>query len=349
VNDFFLKARSRPAGSRPFYLYIDECSLFINEDIGRILDEARKFGLHLILAHQHLEQLKKAGDAVYQSVLTNAQTKVVFGGLSPDDARVMAELVFMGEFDLQESKRTFDRPTVVRYIRSFLTSETNGSSISHALQNGFTRSEGTTTTDGHSSGDVDSHNTGRSEMDYAGTTTSPYEGAPPIESSGRGSGEASGTGYSETWQETYSEARAKSFAKTVATTDTKGESRARSVGETLEPVIEWLPGQPFSLAEQVYKSMALMINQSTQSAIVKRPNTKSTHIRTPNIAEPYAGEERISDFKQEAHTRSDFTTNTRLISEELAQRRIVLEDNALEYKQMLDQAKRDKVAKSARE
>ena len=92
-----------------------------------------------------------------------------------------------------------------------------------------------------------------------------------------------------------------------------------------------------------------MINQPTQRAIVKRPNKKSIHIRTPDIAEPFAGDERVEDFKQEAHTRSSFTTHTRLISEELAQRRIVLEKEALEYKQMLDQAKRDKVAKSARE
>jgi len=100
VNDLFLKARSRPKGSRPFYLYIDECARYINEDIGRILDEARKFGLHLILAHQHLSQLKKAGEEVYSAVMTNAQTKVVFGGLSPEDARIMAELIFMGEHDL---------------------------------------------------------------------------------------------------------------------------------------------------------------------------------------------------------------------------------------------------------
>ena len=39
VNDLFLKARRRPPKSKPFYLYIDECALFINEDIGRILDD----------------------------------------------------------------------------------------------------------------------------------------------------------------------------------------------------------------------------------------------------------------------------------------------------------------------
>ena len=74
VNDLFMRAKGRPKGSRPFYLYIDECARYINEDIGRILDEGRKFGLHLILAHQHLSQLKEAGESVYRAVMQNART-----------------------------------------------------------------------------------------------------------------------------------------------------------------------------------------------------------------------------------------------------------------------------------
>ena len=105
VNEIFLKAKGRPEDSRPFYLYIDECARFVNEDIGRILDEGRKFGLHLILAHQHLAQLKKAGEEVYQAVMTDAKTKVIFGGLNTEDARVLAEQVFLGELDLEDPKK----------------------------------------------------------------------------------------------------------------------------------------------------------------------------------------------------------------------------------------------------
>ena len=78
INELFLRAKERPEGSRPFYLYIDECYQFINEDIGNILSEGRKFGLHLILGHQFLSQLMRAGQQVHDSVLTGAQTKVVF-------------------------------------------------------------------------------------------------------------------------------------------------------------------------------------------------------------------------------------------------------------------------------
>jgi hypothetical protein len=132
VSDLFLKARRRPPKSRPFYLYIDECSLFVNDDIGRILDEGRKFALHLILAHQHLSQLKEAGEKVYSSVMTNAQTKVVFGGLSPEDAPIVSELLFMGELDLEEPKRALDKPVVTGYARAWMRNESKSRSATRA-------------------------------------------------------------------------------------------------------------------------------------------------------------------------------------------------------------------------
>ena len=102
VNDLFLAAQSRGEGSRPFYLYIDECGRYINEDIANILDECRKFGLHLTLSHQHLEQLRKeGGDSVYQSVMTDAKTKVVFGGLTMNDLKEIVPDVFAGNLDLE--------------------------------------------------------------------------------------------------------------------------------------------------------------------------------------------------------------------------------------------------------
>ena len=131
VSDLFLKARGRPKGSRPFFLYVDECSRFVSEDIGRILDEGRQFGLHLILAHQHLAQLMKAGEAVYNAVMTDARTKVVFGGLSPDDAKVMAETVYMGEIDFEEAKQSLIKPVTVGYDRITLANESESSGRSY--------------------------------------------------------------------------------------------------------------------------------------------------------------------------------------------------------------------------
>jgi len=57
VNEFFQLAKRRDEdewGNEPrrFYLYTDEFQNFVTSDIAYILDQTRKFGLHLILAHQ---------------------------------------------------------------------------------------------------------------------------------------------------------------------------------------------------------------------------------------------------------------------------------------------------------
>jgi hypothetical protein len=146
VNDFFLQATGRPAKSRPFYLYIDEFAQFVNEDIARILDEGRKFGLHLVLAHQHLNQLKKEDSNVYHSVMTSARTKLVFGGLDYEDAQTMAQQVFLGEFNLNEIKLKLDqtkfRPVeTTRTITSEGHSNSSGSATSHGTVSAHTTAQ----------------------------------------------------------------------------------------------------------------------------------------------------------------------------------------------------------------
>ena len=150
VNDLFLTATERPPKSTPFYLYIDECALFINEDIARILDEGRKFGLHLVLAHQHLAQLKKAGEDVYHSVMTDAKTKVIFGGLSAEDARILSEQVFLGELDLDEYKHSLDAPVVVGYTRAWLKNFSHGKM--HTESEAYTTGSVKTETEAESKG-----------------------------------------------------------------------------------------------------------------------------------------------------------------------------------------------------
>ena len=283
VNDLFLKARSRPKGSRPFYLYIDECGQFVNDDIGRILDEARKFGLHLVLAHQHLSQLKKAGEEVYSAVMTNAQTKVVFGGLSPEDARTMAELIFMGEHDLQEAKEQFDKPSVIGYVTRWLKSYSSGEILTRNEQSGAAASE--------SRGVIANGGDEPRETSASGTTSHQMEGT-------------GHTGHT-----------------------TRGKQ------EALTPIIETLPSQPYSLEEQIYKSMALMINQPTQRAIVKLPGERSRRIRTPDVEDGYANDQRVERFKHEIFSTTPFASPLDQAQQELALRRQELERQAKAYRE----------------
>jgi len=144
VNEILRAAFARPRGKRtPFYLVMDEFQHFVTKDMCEILDGGRKFGLHLILAHQHLHQLKEKDPEVYYSTLGNARLKTVFGGLVDEDLEVMAKEFYVGEIDPEEIKdeiwQTKLKPVEsTRTILSSAWGETEGrSEVSHSsLANG---------------------------------------------------------------------------------------------------------------------------------------------------------------------------------------------------------------------
>lgn len=115
ISDLMGAAFSRPMGQRrPCYVYMDEFAQFSTPDLALILDTGRKYGLHLILAHQYLEQLKRDDDQLYFSVLTNTGTKAIMGGLTVPDAQTLAAEAFITQFDFDERKlelyRTYFEP-----------------------------------------------------------------------------------------------------------------------------------------------------------------------------------------------------------------------------------------------
>ncbi|MBZ5625375.1 MAG: type IV secretion system DNA-binding domain-containing protein, partial [Acidobacteriia bacterium] len=105
VNGFFesaIQRRSQPGRDpRPYYLYLDEFQNFVSLDIARMLAEVRKFGLFLVLAHQYFEQLD---EDITAAALNNCQIKAVFGGLSADNSRKMAQELFIGKLDPKKVK-----------------------------------------------------------------------------------------------------------------------------------------------------------------------------------------------------------------------------------------------------
>lgn len=125
----------RPHERAPFFIFIDEFSRFVTKDACEILDGGRKFGLHLTLAHQHLAQLKEKDPEVYYSTLTNARTKIVFGGLNDEDVELVSKELYTGEFDPDRVKdeiwhRGFEPVESTRTVRSSSSSETSGESTS---------------------------------------------------------------------------------------------------------------------------------------------------------------------------------------------------------------------------
>jgi len=76
-----------------FYLYVDEFQNFITDSFEIILSEARKYGLNLIVAHQHLAQLRamgRMGDKIERAVFGNVGTMVSFR-TGPDAITIASE------------------------------------------------------------------------------------------------------------------------------------------------------------------------------------------------------------------------------------------------------------------
>jgi len=66
-----------------------------------MLAEVRKFGLFSVLAHQYFEQLD---EDITAAALNNSQIEAVFGGLSADNSRKMAQELFIGTLDPKKVK-----------------------------------------------------------------------------------------------------------------------------------------------------------------------------------------------------------------------------------------------------
>lgn len=69
------RAKDPVASRKQFYLYVDEFQNFITDSFEQILSEARKYGLSLTIAHQHLDQLRSMGR------MTNKIERAVFGNV----------------------------------------------------------------------------------------------------------------------------------------------------------------------------------------------------------------------------------------------------------------------------
>ena len=89
VTKFELAAHSRADVSEhertPFIFVLDEFASFVTDSFQSLLSEGRKYGLSLVLAHQHLGQL---GPELRRAVLGNAGTLITFR-LGAEDAEIL--------------------------------------------------------------------------------------------------------------------------------------------------------------------------------------------------------------------------------------------------------------------
>ncbi len=260
VNELLTAAFARPAGERPpFYLALDEFQHFVTKDMCEILDGGRKFGLHLVLAHQHLNQLKIKDPEVYYSVLTNARLKAVFGGLIDEDLNILAKELYTGELDPDEVKQEIWQ---TKYRPVETTRLVVGESDSH--------------TDSWSSGSVTHQSIASGQVYSPGSTFL----SPELAMTSSTMNVASGTSNAETGSDAYSESR--SLVPWYEYHEYK-ELSQRAFR---------------SLEEQVYIKKAQMKRQPGQHAAVLIPDTNVQLLKTPTLRDLPISDRDRGDFVQ---------------------------------------------------
>lgn len=102
----------------PFYYYLDEFQNFTTDTVADILAEARKYGLHLILANQTLSQLINSNlshqRALLEAVLGNVATKLCMR-VGLDDAKQL-EPHFLPQFNGHTLSQLPDRHAISRML-----------------------------------------------------------------------------------------------------------------------------------------------------------------------------------------------------------------------------------------
>lgn len=276
VRELFYCARRRnvdQASANPFYLYLDECAGFLTDDIAKLLAQTRKFGLHAILSHQWLDQLRDASEAIYAGVMAT-QNKVVFGGLQDADAVVMADELFRTEYDLEIPVESLRRPGVVGYRRTWLDNWSEGES------DGDVDSWAESESESESDAAFEAASQSTSQLfDQYGFPLGGYTGL-----SGTGTSSGSGRG------------RATALSVGGASISTRSSSHGSS--EALEPILEVQTTAVHSLDNVRHLAVKRLRSIPARNAVVKASERATFDIATFNIRPPVIHPIDVERFKQ---------------------------------------------------
>ena len=274
LADLWTAAKERGKGTdpKPFYLYLDEFQRFVSPTIAENLDEARGFGLHLTLAHQYPSQLIEAsreyGQRLYESVMENARSKVVFSlSLRDRNLAPLADWLYSGTFDPNRIKLELYSHKVMDYA------EETREITSRATSRG----------------------TGRSEARGEAVGTGSVQG----ESWG-----ASGDGAIILPPTQWSHSTAESRASTD--TSSRGQSESESESESVSEVPVFIPifGEERSsvqyspLEEQRFQAEQRIMMQKERHATARFLDMNTpVEIRTPDVSPLFVREGRVEKYR----------------------------------------------------
>jgi hypothetical protein len=283
LTDLWAAAKDRPKQerekTRPFYVYIDECQNFITPTIAKNLDQARGYGLHLTLANQFPSQFLNAGQsgkAIYDSILANADNKVVFKLRHPDDAKTMARSLFMSVLDTDQVKHMGFSTKVVGYREETRQSQT----VSQSKTKGSGSSTGGGSFHGQSEGD--------------GLATSHTYIA--------GEGEDGALTSAEGWNSyvAYSEGESENWSESESTAESHGESTTTS--SMLIPVMgrEESSRQYRTIEEQLFRAEQNLFDQEDRHFAIRFHGGPKAplFVKTPTVTPASTRKELVEKYRK---------------------------------------------------
>jgi hypothetical protein len=277
--------RGKRAGVKPFYVYIDEFQRFVTPTIADNLDEARGFGLHLTLAHQFPKQLLDAGPhgrKVYNSVMENASSKIVFRLTDPENLDPLARWLFMGVMDPDQVKHELRSTKVMGYRDEYRTAYSRSNTWGSAYAEHESTSEGSALGSGESfDPDTLASRIAESMSEYSGTSS----------------------GASHAHHEAH----------------TEGESEVPVLIPVMGKELSHV--QFRSLDEQVHRAMVALFDQGERHYTARLAGMKApVSLRTPNVDDPLVYPARVRKFVDEQMKRMPFALPFNLALKQLQER-----------------------------
>lgn len=297
LSDLWTAAQERGKrdGVKPFYVYLDEFQRFVTPTISDNLDEARGFGLHLTMAHQFPNQLLDRGEngrRVYNSIMENASSKVVFRLQHEDNLKAMAQWLFMGVMDPDEIKHELYSTKVMEYREEYRIAYGESSSLgsSRGSQRGGAAGAGHGGTQSFAGDDI--------HRDPLSTSQSWSQFASGSESE------------SESWSESFTQS--KSYVPTLIPV----------MGKELSHV------QFRSLDEQLFRAMAVLFDQKQRQGVARLVGMNApVSLFTPNIESVPSSSERTLAYLDRCYTKLPFALRSADAKKNLIEREKVFADD----------------------
>jgi hypothetical protein len=279
--------RGKREGVKPFYVYLDEFQRFVTPTIAENLDEARGYGLHLTMAHQFPKQLLNAGEhgkRLYDSVMENASSKVVFRLSDEENLMPIAKWLFRGTMDPDEVKHEMYSTKVMEYREELkeVRGQSTSTSTSHGSQRGSASGSGVGGTHAYR-GDgtgAEPNSTSESESDFSATS------------------ESENTSYAE------------------------GSTESVSLIPTIVPVLgkELSHVQFRSLEEQLFRSMAVLFDQQERFNTTRIVGMKApVSLRTPDVSKSPGKPERAEKYLASRYAKIPFALTGETARKQLAE------------------------------